>query len=179
MGALTRLRFAGQAGSGRLSPCSAAQATVDANLSPMQRSILSFFLAAACCLSAPVKAGDSRELVELPAPMVQHMLSNMRDHLTAIAAIQRALGAGEFQHAGEVAEQRIGLSSLEAHGASHMAPYMPKAMQDIGTRMHRAASQFALVAQETGADGNVAKAIAALAKVTEQCVACHAAYRAH
>ena len=80
--------------------------------------------------------------------MAQHMLSNMRDHLVAITEILRGLGNGEFQRASEVAEGRIGLSSLDAHGAAHMAPYMPKAMQDIGTQMHRAASRFALVAQE-------------------------------
>lgn len=145
----------------------------------MQKTILLSILVAACCIATPVKAGDARQLVELPAPMVQHMLSNMRDHLVAITEIQRALGTGRFQHASEVAERRIGLSSLEAHGASHMAPLMPKAMQDIGTQMHRAASRFALVAQEAGADGNGARAIGALADVTEQCVACHAAYRAH
>jgi len=107
------------------------------------------------------------------------MLSNMRDHLLAVTEIQRALGAADYQRAADIAEQRIGLSSLESHGASHMAPFMPKPMQDIGTRMHKAASQFALVAQETGADGNLSRAVGALSKVTEQCVACHAAYRAH
>ena len=145
----------------------------------MKNSILISSILLAGCVSAPVEAGDSRALVKMPDPMVQHMLSNMRDHLVAITEIQRALGAGEFQRASEVAERRIGLSSLESHGAAHMAAYMPKAMQDIGTRMHRAASQFALVAQEAGADGKVAKAIGALSKVTEQCVACHAAFRAH
>lgn len=122
-------------------------------------------------------AEDTRERVELPAPMVQHMLANMRDHLAAITEIQRALGAGEYLLAGAIAERRIGMSSLESHGASHMAPFMPKPMQAIGTQMHRSASQFALVAQESGVDGNLARAVAALSKVTEQCVACHAAYR--
>lgn len=111
--------------------------------------------------------------------MSQHMLANMRDHLLAVNDIQRALGSGDYQRAADIAEQRIGLSSLAAHGASHMAPFMPKPMQDVGTEMHKAASRFALVAQETGADGNVARAIGALSKVTEQCVACHAAYRVH
>lgn len=123
--------------------------------------------------------GDARQLVNMPDPMRQHMLSNMRDHLLAMTEIQRALGSGDFQRAADIAEQRIGLSSLATHGASHMAPFMPKTMQDIGTRMHKAASQFSLVAQETGADGSVARAVGALSKVTEQCVACHAAYRAH
>lgn len=145
----------------------------------MKTAINFLLVAAASCISISAHADDPRELVEMPAPMVQHMLSNMRDHLMALTEIQRALGAAEYQHAGEIAEQRIGLSSLDAHGAAHMAPFMPKAMQEIGTQMHRAASRFALVAQETGADGNTARAVGALAKVTEQCVACHAAYRAH
>ena len=131
--------------------------------------------------SVPVLAqdGDARELVKMPAPMTEHMLSNMRDHLLAITEIQRSIGSGDFQRASEIAETRIGLSSLALHGASHMAPFMPKPMQDIGTQMHKAASQFGLVAQEAGADGNTMRTVAALSKVTEQCVACHAAYRAH
>lgn len=133
----------------------------------------------AICAASSTAADDTRQLVTMPAPMTQHMLSNMRDHLLAITEIQRALGAGQYQTAADVAEQRIGLSSLKSHGASHMAGFMPKPMQDIGTQMHKAASQFALTAQETGADGNLSRAVTALSKVTEQCVACHAAYRAH
>ncbi|MBI5751292.1 MAG: hypothetical protein HZA59_03975 [Hydrogenophilales bacterium] len=34
------------------------------------------------------------------------------------------------------------MTSLASHGAAHMAQYMPKAMQDIGTDMHHAASRF-------------------------------------
>jgi hypothetical protein len=126
-----------------------------------------------------VAEDDPRQLVTMPVPMVQHMLSNMRDHLRAITEIQHALGSGEYQHAADVAEQRIGASSLATHGATHMAPFMPKAMQDIGSQMHRSASEFALVAQESGASGDISLAVAALSKVTEQCVACHAAYRVH
>ena len=126
-----------------------------------------------------VAEDDPRQLVTMPVPMVQHMLSNMRDHLKAITEIQQALGSGEYQHAADVAELRIGASSLATHGAAHMAPFMPKAMQDIGSQMHRSASEFALVAQESGASGDISHAVAALSKVTEQCVACHAAYRVH
>jgi cytochrome c556 len=129
--------------------------------------------------SAAAAAEDSRQLVNMPAPMVQHMLSNMRDHLLALTEIQQSLGKGEYQRAADIAEKRIGLSSLESHGASHMAPFMPKAMQDIGTQMHKAASQFAIVAQESSADGNALRSVGALSEVTKQCVACHASYRAH
>lgn len=140
------------------------------------------FVAAAIAVttvSTSMAANDSRELVSMPAPMVQHMLGNMRDHLLAITEIQQSLGKGDFQRAAEIAEKRIGMSSLESHGAAHMAAFMPKPMQDIGTQMHKAASRFALVAQESSADGNALRAVGALSEITKQCVACHSAYRAH
>lgn len=140
---------------------------------------LALCFAAIAMPAAGAAEEGARQLVTLPEPMRQHLLANMRDHLAAINEIQQLLGSGGFQRAADVAEKRLGLSSLEGHGASHMAAFMPKAMQDIGTQMHKAASQFALVAQEAGADGNAQRAIGSLAKVTAQCVACHAAYRTH
>ena len=146
---------------------------------PMNRSNLLCALGILCASAALAQEGDGRQLVKMPAPMTQHLLGNMRDHLSALTEIQESMAKGDFQRAADIAERRIGLSSLDSHGAAHMAPFMPKPMQEIGTQMHRAASQFAVVAQDTGADGNTLRAIGALAKVTAQCVACHAAYRAH
>lgn len=120
---------------------------------------------------------QSRILVDLPAPMRGHMFANMRDHLLALAEIQEFLGAGAFDKAAETAENRLGMSSLASHNAAHMAQFMPKEMQDIGSRMHASASRFALIAQESTVDGDAKRAIAALSDVTRQCVACHAAYR--
>lgn len=127
--------------------------------------------------AATADTGDQREKVNLPAPMNQHMLANMRDHLAVITEILQALAAGKSDWAADIAEKRIGMSSLASHGAAHLAPHMPKPMQQIGTAMHRAASQFALVAKEVAVDGDTGRAVGALAKVTQQCVACHAAYR--
>ncbi len=127
--------------------------------------------------SSVLEAADTRTLVQMPAPMQEHMLTNMRDHLAAIGEIQSALAAGKFGQAADVAEQRIGMSSLETHGASHMAPYMPKAMQDIGTAMHRSASRFARTAQEAAVSRDLPRALGALADLTQQCNACHASYR--
>jgi hypothetical protein len=124
-------------------------------------------------------ADDSRELVQLPPMMRDHMLGNMRDHLVSLAEIQQALGAGDFGRAAEIAEARIGVSSLDTHGAAHMAPYMPEPMRRIGTAMHRAASAFAAVAQESAVDGDARRAVGALSAVVQECVACHAAYRVH
>ncbi len=116
---------------------------------------------------------DTRELVEMPPMMQNHMMSNMRDHLAAINEILIAMGAGENDKAADIAEQRLGMSSLDDHGASHMGKVMPKEMGQIGTSMHKAASRFARKAQE----GDAAEAYRSLANVTSACVACHAGYK--
>ena len=116
---------------------------------------------------------DSRELVEMPEMMQQHMMSNMRDHLVAINEILMYMGNGQLDQAGEVAESRLGMSSLESHGASHMAKLMPKGMRQTGTSMHKSASRFALKAQE----GEVLPAYNVLSEITSACVACHSGYR--
>jgi hypothetical protein len=127
----------------------------------------------------PPGPGDGRQLVRLPDPMRQHMTANMRDHLLALQEISFALSKGEFDKAAGVAERRLGMSSLDSHGAAHMSRYMPQAMQDIGTQMHRAASRFAVEAQSASAGNDLRSALGALGAVMQQCVACHAAYRVH
>ncbi|MHB1142356.1 MAG: hypothetical protein ACYC1T_11460 [Sulfuricaulis sp.] len=122
-------------------------------------------------------AADPRQLVKMPAPMQEHMLANMRDHLVAMGKIQAALGKGDFDQAADIAEQRIGMSSLLAHDASHMAPYMPKGMQEIGAAMHRTASRFARTAQDASFDNDRPQALGTLADLTQKCAACHAGYR--
>jgi len=42
--------------------------------------------------------------------------------------------------------------------------------------MYQAASRFALAAKDAAATGNVKPALEAMARVTQQCVACHASY---
>jgi len=113
----------------------------------------------------------------MPPMMQEHMLGNMRDHLRALQEIEAALAKKDFDKVADIAEQRLGLSSLEAHGAAHMAPYMPKPMQDIGTAMHRAASRLAQTAQEAAVEGDMAPVQEGLAALLRQCVACHETYR--
>ncbi len=129
--------------------------------------------------AAPAVA-DVRELIRLPAPMQDHMLANMRDHLVAVGEIAGYLADGKFDAAAKVSEQRLGMSSLSGHGAAHMAPFMPQPMQNIGTAMHRAASRLAITIQ----DADVAPAAEAAAavnrglhEVLSSCNACHASYR--
>ena len=116
-------------------------------------------------------------LVHFPKQLRDHTLANMRDHLSVIATIQGYLAAHRFDDAAEIAEQRLGMSSLKLHGAHEVAKYMPKGMQDAGSAMHRSASRFALVAQESAVNKDMEKPLAALATLTQMCVACHAGYR--
>lgn len=135
-------------------------------------------LIALAMLAVPVWAADDpRVAVEMPDMMKSHMLANMRDHLLTLSEIQSALAIGAYDIAADLAEKRLGMTSLESHGASHMAGFMPKGMQDIGNAMHRAASRFAVAAQEAQVTRDLPRVLGALSGVTQQCVACHAGYR--
>ena len=157
----------------------------------MFKSLSLFGFAAAICVSGFAQhshnrthqpatsplAEDKREVVKFPPQMREHILSNMRDHLLVLSEIQDHLGQGHFEIAGKIAENRLGMTSLKLHGAHESAKYMPKGMQDIGTSMHRSASRFAVLAQESEVTRDWAKTLAALSKVTSACVACHAVYK--
>jgi hypothetical protein len=122
-------------------------------------------------------ASDGRQVVHFPQALREHILANMRDHLLALQQIQEALSTQDFDKAADIAEQRLGMSALGLHGAHEVAPYMPPAMQEIGSAMHRSASRFARAAQEAAATGDMKPAVAALSQITAQCVACHTGYR--
>ena len=76
-----------------------------------------------------------------------------------------------------MAENSLGMSSIESHGASHIAQYMPEGMRASGTAMHHAASRFSIAAQYAAVDGGLNAAFTALSEVMAQCVACRTAYR--
>ena len=134
---------------------------------------VTILLLLAIASSTSAADNDARQLVQMPKMMQEHMLSNMRDHLAAINEILLSMGSGDLYMAAKVAEQRLGMSSLQSHGASQMAKYMPEGMRQMGTNMHRAASRFAMKVQE----GELLPAYKSLSEVTSACVACHTAYR--
>src|SRR3954451_16783475 len=80
---------------------------------------------------------DLRERGGFPPELVEHTLTNMRDHLLALQQINDALAAGATDNAGRIAEQRLGMSSLGVHGAAEVAKFMPQGMQEAGTTMHK------------------------------------------
>lgn len=120
---------------------------------------------------------ELRKLVEFPQPLIDHTLSNMRDHLQALQEIQSHLGMGHFDTAAKIAETRLGMSSLGTHGAHEVAKYMPEAMQEAGSSMHRAASRFAIATQDAAVTGDVKPVFTGLSEITAACVACHAGFR--
>lgn len=128
-------------------------------------------------LTASADETDTRQVVDLPGPMREHMLSNMRDHLLAIAQITALLAQSRYEAAAEVAEERLGMSAMQHHGAGPMGRHMPDGMRAVGSAMHRAASRFAIAAGDAEVTGDHAAALSALSAVMSQCVACHNAYR--
>ena len=136
--------------------------------------------AAAPEMAPPMAGGDARELVKLPPMMQEHMLGNMRDHLVTLNDVIGDVADGKFDAAAKLAEARLGMSSLGLHGAAHMAPFMPKPMQDAGTAMHHAASRLAIVLQSAGVSPTadaLRQVSGALHEVTSACTGCHARYR--
>jgi hypothetical protein len=141
---------------------------------------LMFFVAGMSAGIGPSQAQDTRQLVKLPPMMQEHMLGNMRDHLATLNAILGDVADAKYDAAAKIAEARLGMSSLSLHGAAHLAPFMPKPMQDIGTSMHHAASRLVIVLQDasTAPTAEAMREInRALYAVTTQCEACHASYR--
>src|SRR3569833_4705070 len=125
-------------------------------------------------------ADDARAAVKLPPMTREHMLGNMRDHLVTLDQILGAVANAKFDDAAKLAESRLGMSSLTSHDAAHMAPFMPKPMQDMGTAMHRAASRLVIVLQDASVTPNaesMQKVAGAMHAVTTACTSCHASYR--
>lgn len=139
--------------------------------------ILTLTMQQAVAASSDPMPMDTRQLVDMPQTIQAKMLSSMRSHLQAISDIQLALAAGAFDKAADIADQRLGLSSMAREGAGTLGPYMPKPMRHLGMQMHRAASHFATVARDSEIDGDLKRAVGALGDVTQRCIACHAAYR--
>lgn len=123
------------------------------------------------------KTGDGRQLVKFPRQMKEHTLTNMRDHLLALQEIQVALASSDYDRAAEVAETRLGMTALTAHGAHESSRFMPKGMQDAGSAMHRSASRFATITKDASVTGEIKPAVGALAEVMQACVSCHTGYR--
>jgi len=120
-------------------------------------------------------ASDPRQLVSMPDQSRELMRKDMLEHLTALNEIIGYLADNDFDAAAEVAETRMGKSSMGKHRGTGMGPgrFMPPEMKNLGMGMHDAASRFSQVAKQ----GDMKSAYSALQQVTSSCVACHYSYR--
>ncbi len=120
-------------------------------------------------------AGDNRQLVSMPDETLQLLRQDMLDHLAALNEIIGLLAENKLDAAAELAETRMGKSSMGKHRGTGMGPgrYMPPEMRNLGWGMHESATEFSQVAGE----GNSKAAYGALQKLTTSCVACHYSYR--
>lgn len=118
---------------------------------------------------------DSRQYVEMPAQARAYMRQDMLDHLAAMSEIMGLMATENWAAAAEVAETRMGNSSMGKYRGTGMGPgrFMPTEMRQLGWNMHAAASDFAKVAKS----GDGPRAWAALQTLTSTCVACHYSYR--
>jgi len=143
--------------------------------------VVGLFLGFNPALAAAAEGGgDKRLVVNLPPMMRDHMLANMRDHLKALDDILAALARGDAEAAADLAESRLGMSSMDAHGAAHMAPMMPVLMQEVGVALHHAASRFAVTVREAETDPpdkGARRIYGALREMTAACEGCHASFR--
>lgn len=116
---------------------------------------------------------DVREQASFPTPIKIALKQRMRENLMYVNQIGTALSENDLNLAADIAEYKLGLSSLGPHNA-RQEPYMPQGMRHLGMEMHKASSRLARVAQE----GDQLSAFKSLSEVTNLCVACHATYRA-
>ena len=118
---------------------------------------------------------DDRQLVEMPAQTQEMMRQKMQDHLTVLSQIIAYLADNDLPAAAEIAEQRLGMSSMGKHRGTGMGPgkFMPKEMKQIGRGMHQAASRLADAADR----GDLADSYSALQGVVASCAACHSGFR--
>jgi hypothetical protein len=57
---------------------------------------------------AVAEGDDKRQLVKFLRPMIDHTLSNMRDHVQALQESQSQLGMGHADDAAKIAESSCG-----------------------------------------------------------------------
>jgi hypothetical protein len=133
--------------------------------------------AAPATIKSTSAKADARQTVNFPPRYKRETLREMREHLQAVSEIQLALSRADYELAARIADSRLGLSSTEHGDMMASTRYMPAGMKAMGYAMHQSASQFVVVAQDASVTGDVRPALAALAKVTQNCVACHAAYK--
>jgi hypothetical protein len=114
---------------------------------------------------------DDRERIVLPAPARNMVLAEMRMMLESVAGVVAALSAGDTAAAAQSARASGMVMAVDPH----FRDLLPAAFVELGMAAHRGFD--ALADQlEQGADQETA--LAELGTLMQNCIACHATYRA-
>lgn len=116
---------------------------------------------------------ETRVLVTFSENTRFHFLETMRQHLSDISDIQKAMAESNFEAAAKIAEFSMGLGGIKTHNM--IAPHMPVEMANLGMEFHKASSQLALSLTQKKKD--MTKILTDLSGVTQVCVMCHSMYR--
>ena len=143
--------------------------------------VVTVFIAVIYSFSANAgEMSDTRQLVKLPKNVESKMLINMRDHIAALDDVIAAVQAEEFDKAGQIAESRLGWSSLVRRGDGEVVKHWAAPMQKMADEMYRSASDFVIVAQNASVIGtkeSYKDVIGAIQKITSACRGCHGVFR--
>jgi len=115
---------------------------------------------------------DMRHRLMVPGPARDMVLAEMRRMLESVNAILHALPANDLT-AIERAARASGLA-MAADVDPQLRDRLPPPFLQLGMATHRG---FDELADEVNAGGTREQALAALGRITSNCVACHAIYR--
>ena len=143
--------------------------------------VVTVFIAVIYSFSANAgEMSDSRQLVKLPKNIESKMLINMRDHIAALDDVIAAVQAEEYDKAGQIAESRLGWSSLVRRGDQEVTKHWAAPMQKMADEMYRSASNFVIVAQNASVietKESYKEVVGAIQKITSACRGCHGVFR--
>ncbi len=118
---------------------------------------------------------DPRTPVRLPQELRGEFLAEMRRHMESLDDLIAAVAAADFKGASKTALEEFATGSGKGFGR-----HLPIEFREIGLGMHRAAADFAAVANAvpaTPSDADWRKVLVALQAISSHCRACHGAFR--
>jgi cytochrome c556 len=141
----------------------------------MRRHIAFCLLIAVVVVVTPAAAEDARTPIKMPPDVRSAFLEHMRHHMDSLDDVMAQLASADFKGAAKVAREQLVPGSGGGFGR-----YLPVEFREMGLGMHRAAADFAEVADAVPAQPSAAdwkKTIEALQTTSFQCRACHSAFR--
>lgn len=130
------------------------------------------FIGGAFAVEPHESSADTRQrLVLAPAPR-DMVLTEMRRMLSSVSGILQGLTGGNLPAAEKAARESGMGGAVDAN--PHMTTLLPQPFLELGLHTHRG---FDTLADQIHAGAAQADIIRDLAKLTGNCVACHAVYR--